>query len=96
MIYKLTFAKSAQKEWRKLDSSTREQFAKKLLARREAPKVLADKLSGLPNCYKIKLRSSGYRLVYRVIDAEITVDVVAVGKRENDQIYITAKKRLES
>jgi len=28
------------------------------------PRVEAHRLYGLPDCYKIKVRSSGYRLVY--------------------------------
>ena len=29
------------------------------------------RLHSLPDCYKIKLRSSGYRLVYQVLDHEV-------------------------
>lgn len=43
--------------------------------------------------YKIKLRSAGYRLVYRVEDERITVVVVAIGRREHSEIYKAAKKR---
>jgi mRNA interferase RelE/StbE len=43
--------------------------------------------------YKIKLRSIGYRLVYRVEDMRITVVVVAVGKRDKSRVYQGAKKR---
>jgi mRNA interferase RelE/StbE len=48
----------------------------------------------LPDCCKIKLRSSGYRLVYQVIDHEITVFAVAVDKRERDEVYRKAVDRL--
>ena len=44
--------------------------------------------------YKIKLRASGYRLVYQVRDQTITVFVVAVGKRERSAAYDAADKRL--
>ena len=40
MTYELGFLESALKEWRKLDSQTREQFKKKLVERLEAPHVL--------------------------------------------------------
>ena len=36
----------------------------------------------MKDIYKIKLRSLGYRLVYRVDDTRIVVMVVAVGKRD--------------
>ncbi|MGF7480992.1 type II toxin-antitoxin system RelE/ParE family toxin [Providencia sp. SP181] len=48
----------------------------------------------LSNCYKIKLRASGVRLVYQVIDDEIVIFVVAVGKSENEKVYKSATHRL--
>ncbi|MBN3186368.1 hypothetical protein H4F65_09925 [Pectobacterium brasiliense] len=46
------------------------------------------------DCYKIKLRSAGYRLVYQVFEHEIVVLVLVVGKRERSEVYQTAKDRL--
>ncbi|MFA0208222.1 type II toxin-antitoxin system RelE/ParE family toxin, partial [Vibrio cyclitrophicus] len=45
--------------------------------------------------YKIKLRQSGYRLVYKVEDEVIIVTVLAVGKRERSDVYRKAMKRLD-
>ncbi|PLC57231.1 type II toxin-antitoxin system RelE family toxin [Photobacterium carnosum] len=87
MTYKLNFKKSAYKEWNKLGATLREQFKKKLLERLENPHVPASKLSGADNLYKIKLRQSGYRLVYKVEDDVIIVTVLAVGKRERSDVY---------
>lgn len=70
-----------------MDPSIREQFKKKLAERLEFPRVPADKLSGFDGLYKIKLRSSGFRLAYRVIDDRLVVLVLAVGKREKDWVY---------
>lgn len=70
------------------------QFAKKLKERLENPQVEADKLRDMPNCYKIKLRSIGYRLVYEVIDSRLVVTVIAVGKRERSKVYGSAASRL--
>ena len=58
----------ALKEWKKLDHSIKLQFHKKLQERLVTPRVLHSKLSGFQNVYKIKLRSSGFRLAYEVID----------------------------
>jgi len=82
MIYDLDFKPKALKEWSKIDYSIREQFKKKLKKRLENPKVESDKLSGYDNIYKIKLRSSGFRLAYEVKDKEIVVLVLKVGKRD--------------
>ncbi len=94
MSYRLAFKKSALKEWRKLGAPIREQFKKKLVERLEVPNVPASRLSSLPDCYKIKLRSSGYRLVYRIVDETVTVEVITVGKRDRSKVYQIAKGRL--
>ena len=94
MTYKLDFKKSAYKEWNKLGTTLREQFKKKLLERLENPHVPASKLSGADNLYKIKLRQSGYRLVYKVEDDIIIVTVLAVGKRERSDVYKKAIHRI--
>ena len=73
MSYSLEFKESALKEWKKLDGATREQFKKKLAERLERPRVASAKLSGMVDCYKIKLKNAGYRLVYLVDDMRIVV-----------------------
>jgi len=93
MTYSLEFLPSALKEWEKLGHTVREQLKKKLRERLELPKVPADALREMPNHYKIKLRASGYRLVYRVEDERVVVVVVAVGKRERSAAYEKVKGR---
>ncbi|MGX9727225.1 MAG: type II toxin-antitoxin system RelE family toxin [Candidatus Electronema sp. VV] len=93
MSYKLDFLTEALKEWKGLDASIREQFKKKLVERLENPFIPAAKLSGSANRYKIKLRAVGCRLVYEVIEAEVVVLVIAVGKRENNWVYKKADSR---
>ncbi len=93
MSYKLLFLPSALKEWKKLDPNIQKQLKKKLSERLSNPHVKASQLYGFNNHYKIKLRASGYRLVYEVIDEKICVMVIAVGKREKNFIY---KKKLKN
>ncbi len=95
MTYRLEFKTSAQKEWQKLDSSIREQFKKKLIERLAQPRVESARLAAMPDCYKIKLRAAGYRLVYQVEDTTVTVILVAVGKREDSAVYLAAAKRIK-
>lgn len=94
MIYELKFLPVALKEWEKLGDPIRSQFKKKLAERLENPKVQADKLRGYDSVYKIKLRSVGYRLVYEVVDGELVVYVIAVGKREKGRVYSVLKQRV--
>ena len=93
MTYKLKFEKRAWREWEKLGHPVKEQFKKKLAERLENPRVPSAKLSGHADRYKIKLRSAGYRLVYQVLDDEVVVSVIAIGKRENSDIYNIASNR---
>ncbi|UPY94717.1 type II toxin-antitoxin system RelE/ParE family toxin [Pectobacterium sp. 21LCBS03] len=94
MSYKLEFEEHALKEFKKLGAPVREQFTKKLKEILQNPHVPANRLHGMADCYKIKLRSAGYRLVYQVLEHEIVVLVLAVGKRERSEVYKAAKDRL--
>ena len=93
MTYGLAFLDEALKEWRKLDSVTRDQFKSKLAERLLNPKIPSARLHGDKERYKIKLRNAGFRLVYEVRDHELLVLVVAVGKRERNAVYKIAERR---
>ncbi|OUR04596.1 addiction module toxin RelE [Pluralibacter gergoviae] len=94
MIYELVFDPRALKEWHKLGDTVRAQFKKKLAEVLCQPRQTSARLCGLPDCYKIKLKSSGYRLVYQVKDEKITVLVIAIGKRERAAVYKDAGRRV--
>ena len=94
MSYKLRFHELALTEWQKLDNSIRIPLKKKLAERLVNPRVPASVLSGMPDCYKIKLKGLGYRLVYRVDEYLIFVTVIAVGKRNRNQVYADAQARI--
>ncbi len=93
-LYKLRLHTLALQEWQQLDASVREPFKKKLAERLALPRVPAAALHGMPNCYKIKLHSVGYRLVYRVDDDAIFVTVIAAGRRDKNKVYQAAAQRL--
>ncbi|ENV36841.1 hypothetical protein F959_01648 [Acinetobacter venetianus RAG-1 = CIP 110063] len=85
MTYELEFSKNALKKFDKLNPQIAEQFIRKLEAILENPKIPKNKLSGSIDLYKIKLRSAGYRLVYKVKDDVVVVLVLDVDRR--DSIY---------
>lgn len=93
MTYELEFSEKAWKEWKKLGDNLKAQFKKKLQERLNNPHVPADRLSGPLNAYKIKLRSAGYRMVYRVKDDVLIVTVISVGKRERGNVYRGIEQR---
>lgn len=94
MIYRLRFHELALAEWRKLDAGIREPLKKKLAERLENPRIPSAALSGMKDCYKIKLRSVGYRLVYRVDEEVVFVTVIGVGKLDKQKVYEAARSRL--
>ena len=94
MTYESEFDKIALKEWEKLDSEVKKQFKNKLFKVLENPRVEANKLRELPDCYKIKLRKSGYRLIYQVQDGRVVVFVVAIGQRDKSKAYKDASNRV--
>lgn len=92
--YELAFLDSARKEWNRLDSAVRGRFIKKLVERLDCPRLPAAALRNLPDCYKIKLRDIGYRLIYRVEDDLVIVTVIAVGRRDKNQVYLASGRRV--
>jgi mRNA interferase RelE/StbE len=95
--FALKFDERALAEWRKLDGRIQSQFKKKLskLVSGEETPPPSTMVSGLPlGYYKIKQRSSGYRLVYRYEDEELVVVVIAIGKRNRNIVYDIARGRV--
>lgn len=93
-IYKVVFRPKAQKRFDKLDYALRQQLARKLVERASNPRIPGDALRGMKDCYKVKLRSSGLRLIYRVSDTEIILLVLAVAGREGEEAYRLAENEL--
>lgn len=95
-MYKLEFDRRAKKEFDKLGVTIRRRFQHKLAERLLNPRVDADRLSDLPDCYKIKLRSDGYRMIYWVEDDVVVVFVIAIGQRDSGKrdVYDVAAARL--
>lgn len=94
MAYFLDFDERALKEWRKLGSTVREQLKKKLVEVLESPRIEANKLRGMPDCYKIKPGLQAIALYTKVIDEKVVVFVISVGKRERSEVYSEAVKRI--
>lgn len=96
MTYNLQFHELALKEWDKLAPDLRDQMKKKLAERLENPHIPSAALWGMENCYKIKLRKAGYRLIYRVDEDAAILTVMAVGKRDKLKVYSAAQLRVRS
>lgn len=95
MAYAIRVHEDFIDELNKLDHAIKLQLRKKLDKVVENPHIPKNRLSGdLHNCYKIKLRRAGVRLVYQVNDDEIYILLLTVGKRADNEVYDTALNRI--
>ena len=93
MSYELAIHPEAEKEWAKLDGAVKKRFKDKLANDRlQQPRIAKDALRELPDCYKIKITSPQYRLVYHVDDETMQVTILSVATR--DDVYQELKARL--
>ena len=98
MTYKLTFKEGVEKDLSKLSHAQEmlvvKQFAK-LKTSPELGKLLGNKVGfNLSGCRKMYVDKKKIRIVYRIIDDEIVVEVIVVGKRDDMQVYAEASERL--
>jgi mRNA interferase RelE/StbE len=94
LIYEVVFRPRAAKAFKKLDPALQRQLARKLNERRLNPRVLADAIREIPSGYKIKLRASGFRLIYLVRDTQLVILILSIGKREREEAYKDAMTEL--
>ena len=84
----------ARKDILRLDKPVRERAIHQIDRLSANPLILGQGLSGnLANCREVHL-AHRYRIVYTYSGPEITVLVIAVGKRENLEVYRVAAERL--
>jgi mRNA interferase RelE/StbE len=93
MSYELAIHPDAEKEWAKLDGSIKRRFKEKLAKERlKLPRVAKDALRELPDCYKIKITTPQFRLIYYVNDAKKLLTILSVATR--DDVYAELRARL--
>ena len=93
MSYELAIHPDAEKEWAKLDGSIKRRFKEKLASERlKRPRVAKDALRELPDCYKIKITTPQFRLIYHVNDTKRLLTILSVATR--DDVYAELRMRL--
>ena len=93
MIYELAIHRDAEKEWAKLDNSIKQRFKEKFAKERlKHPRVVKDALRELPDCYKIKITTPQFRLIYHVNDTKRLLTILSVASR--DDVYEELRARL--
>ncbi len=98
MIYKIVLKIEADEELAKLSARERvlvfKQF-KKISVSPELGKSLGNKAGyDLSGCRKMYADKKRIRLVYRLLDDQIVIEVIAIGKRDDMEVYKSASERL--
>lgn len=84
MTYELAIHPEAEREWARLDGSVKKRFKEKLAKERLlTPRVVKDALRELPDCYRIKITTPQYRLMYHVNDEPRRLTILSVAMRED-------------
>ena len=92
--YTVIIKQGAQKDILKLDKSVNIQVTKQLRALENNPykgALLKHPLAGLRKLYVDKKK---FRIVYRVVENIISVEVIAIGKRDKSAVYKISQKRV--
>ncbi|MBX3332385.1 MAG: type II toxin-antitoxin system RelE/ParE family toxin [Nitrospira sp.] len=98
MHYSVTLTTDAADDFRRLDGSLKQSVAKQLKKLETSP-LLGEHLGNkagldLTGYYKLYAAKKGIRIVYRIIELKVIVEVVAIGKREDPAVYRTSRKRI--
>jgi mRNA interferase RelE/StbE len=89
---------AAVADFRALDGAVKKLVAKQLKKLEESPH-LGQPLGNirgfdLAGFYKLYADRKAIRIVYRIIEDEVVVEVVGVGRRENFEVYAEVPRRL--
>jgi mRNA interferase RelE/StbE len=100
--FEIEFLPKAKKDLNKLDGSVKKLLNVALLKLEFRADEIGEQLSNkeyakLQGCRRIKLKKHGIRIVYRIIKRKLEiVQIIAIGKRTDNEIYKEAHKRLKS
>ena len=105
-MWELSFLPEAREDLRALDGSQRIRVVKAIAKVQSNPlpsseggygKPLGNKrVSQLSGLMKVKLKSDGIRIVYKLERIEHAMRIVVIGVRSDDAVYREAQKRRES
>ena len=98
MPYRVVLTADAANDFRRLDGSLKEQVARQLKKLENSPHLgehLGRKAGlNLTGYYKLYVAKKSIRIVYRIVELEVIVEVMAIGKREDLGVYREAIRRI--
>jgi len=100
MSYKLVVKEEVEDDLSKLSHTQRVLVFKQFKKLQNSPQLgiaLGNKAGyNLSGCKKLYVDKKKIRIVYRIVDNEILIEVIVVGKREDMEVYDKANKRINS
>ena len=97
-MYDFKFHVEAEKELGKLNKSVQVLFTKTLKKILKSPELgidLGNKNNlDLSGCKKMYFDNKRYRIVYKIIDDEVMIYLIAIGKRDKMDVYRNASERV--
>lgn len=96
MTFKINFTKDSLRDYEKLDNSQKIHIRKSMLKIEQSGMQTGQQLRGkLADCRKLKHKKLGLRVVFRQSDLGIEIiEIIVVGKRDDEEVYQLAEKRL--
>jgi len=96
--YRVVLTADAARDFRALDKSVKDQVVRQLRKLETSPQ-LGEHLGqrgglDLTGYYKLYAARKMIRIVYRIVQLEVIVEVVAIGKREDLAVYREAVRRI--
>ncbi|GAB6277571.1 MAG: hypothetical protein SAMD01599839_21110 [Rectinema sp.] len=99
-MYNIKLTLIAAEAIQKLDSNAQRQVINKIEALKQEPLLLGKPLKGPLKDYRsIRAAGQGYRIIYKIIEEEIILIIVAIGIRKNGDkkdIYELMKKYIKT
>ena len=97
-MYDFKFHPEAKKDLKKLNKSIQILFTKKLKQILKSPEIgiqLGNKNNlNLSELRKVYFNNKKYRIVYEIVESEILIYIIAIGKREDMEVYKKANNRV--
>ena len=98
MNYELIFHPEAKKDIKQFNKSQQILLLKQFLKIKKSPelgKLLGNKNGyNLSGCRKMYADGKKIRIVYKIVNEEIIIEVVAIGKRDDMEVYEKASSRM--
>ena len=99
MIYEIRFKDGVESDLREFDNRVRKLIAKqlqKIAVSPELGELLGNKAGfDLSGCRKMYVDNKRVRIVYRIIEDKIIVEVIAIGDKDEMSVYEDAAQRIK-